>query len=481
MTSFWQHVFVGLIGSTAGRIVTLVSLAIGAKYFYSPEDIGYWGALLAVAMFLAPLATWRYELSIVLPSSDQVARKLNLGLMTLVVIATVLVTLLVIYWPKEHLASILSSYELVLIIPALVFFQNIRKGAEYWLVRIKEFRTVAFLDFSSALLMALTTLGAGYFFTSEIKIFSVASFVAILLASVLYVYCAGRLKLFSSVGYSELKNSFRSLSEYAVYPKYVTPYSLSLGLNQHAFTMALSYFYGAALTGAFVIAYRLVFAPVLLLVTPLRQVFFSHGKVINGSMSLETREQLTNILSFLVWTIPALAVAASVFVDYAILWFFGEKYSEAAKISSIVIYAAFANIVTGWMDRIYDLLGRQRLSVALQVVADVLIFGTVILLMVNNFTALQVITAFTVLMLMYEFIWLLITLRISELNPELIRKLALVLVIVSGGFYFVHKMLFSVLGNNFMSILVFVAVAASWCMLQLYFHFDKIRAASLKQ
>lgn len=462
--SFKSNVLVGLAGGVAGRLVTLVSLTICAKFFYTQEDIGYWGTLFSIAMFIAPLAIWRYELAIVLPDTKEKARLIALGAIILITVATLLVSIVIMLDIPRKLFPDFVALDIVVLLPLLLFQQNVRKVAEYWLIRLKKFYVVAALDLTQSLLVAFFAIGLGYFYSGNVVIFSYANFIAIVLGSGVFVIVAIRNGLLSGTKRFGFRQGLRELVVYKAYPLYLTPYTLSNGLNQYAFIIMLTASYDASLSGAYVLAHRLVYAPVLLLVTPIRQVFYSYSSTHDGRLDAESKARQKRILSYLVWVVPPAALTGSLVIEQILSRFLGDGFKEAVDIAQILVFTASANILAGWMDRTYDLLGKQRVSVVMQLASDVTIFTIAVCLIYNGYESMFVIKTFAMLLLAYQFIWLFVTLRVTGWSGQEISKVFIAISITSMSFLLMYVVLVNIYHSDIVNLLVLCGFAALWVL-----------------
>lgn len=439
--SFKNNVLVSLAGGVAGRLITLVSLSICAKFFYTQEDIGYWGTLFSISMFIAPLAIWRYELAIVLPKSDDRAKLVGFGATVLIALFTLLVTAIIVLDLPEKWFPDFVALDIVILLPLLLFQQNIRKIAEYWLIRLKKFYVVTVLDLTQSVLIAVFSIGLGYLYAGEVAVFSYANFFAIVIGSAIFTIVAMQYGLFKGFSSFNFKDCKRELIEYRAYPLYLTPYTLSNGLNQYAFIVMLTASYGAGLSGAYVLAHRLVYSPVLLLVIPIRQVFYAYSSTKNGKLDDESKKRQKLILSYLVWVVPPIAFSGSVIIEFVLSWFLGDEFKEAIEIAKILVFTASANVLAGWMDRTYDLLGRQRLSVTMQLISDITIFSCAAFLIYSGQDSMSVIRTFALLLLGYQFLWVIVTLKVTGWSHSEVLKVVIILLVGSALFLIVYQYL----------------------------------------
>lgn len=478
--SFKNNVLVSLAGGVAGRLVTLVSLSICAKFFYSQEDIGYWGTLFSIAMFIAPVAIWRYELAIVLPSYNSNARRVAVGAIALITLCTVLVSVVVVFdFPKRWFPDFVAL-DIVVLLPLLLFQQNVRKVAEYWLIRLKKFYTVTALDLIQSVLIASFAIAFGYYLAEDVALFSYANFIAIVLGSGVFVIAAARYGLFSGLRSIRYREVLTELKEYKAYPLYLTPYTLSNGLNQYAFIVMLSANFDTSLSGAYVLAHRLVYAPVLLMVIPIRQVFYAYSSTENGMLNIESKARQKRILGYLIWVVPPAAFVGSVVIEFVLSRFLGVEFQESVDIAKILVFTACANVLAGWMDRTYDLLGRQRFSVTMQLISDIVIFSVAVFLIYSGVESFTVIQIFAMMLLAYQLIWLCITLRVTGWTGLEISRVFTILALSSSVFLVIFLIVNYQMSSDLIGLVLICGVAGAWVLCVSIFQYRSLRSVAVE-
>lgn len=432
-SSFWVHAAQSIAGGLLSRLIMLMGLALCAKYLYSEGEIGSWGALFGITLYLVPLGTLRYEVAVQLPAETRIAQHLVLGSLITSSIAVVIIALLasLLAW-QDLLGSIPPS--LIFLVPVLMFSQCLRQLALAWISRRRQFGRYAFAEVLQSLLVVGLLAISGLSFPGHSHSFVLASALGYVLAAIVTGWLAFPLPGASHGGtpgpgwaegdvamptrplarariaWSEAGSALR---RYAVYPRFLVPYSLSGGLVQHLQVAVLAFYYGLDVAGAFALAHRFVYAPASLLVAPLRQVFYVHGTVVGGRLDDRTLSRMRRLLCTLVAIVPVAAFGVGAFGIGVLEAWLGPAYARTSECMRVLLAVGAVNVLTGWIDRIYDLLGRQRMSVMLQVSADTVIFGTVMGMVLHGFDASSTIATFAALMLSYELIWLAISLRVA--------------------------------------------------------------------
>lgn len=158
-----------------------------------------------------------------------------------------------------------------------------------------------------------------------------------------------------------------------------TPYSLVGVLGREVPIFAFSAIGAAATAGFYGLARTLLGAPATLLAASLSQVFYREAAELRGSVRLQT---LTIRLLRVTMGAPAPAVAfLIVWGDAAFSLAFGPGWETAGVYAMILAFPAWLGIQTAWPERLYESVGRQGVSFAIQITFDALtalaVFGSV--------------------------------------------------------------------------------------------------------
>jgi len=159
--SFASDVLTLVGGTTFAQIVSLLAAPILTR-LYGPEDFGVWALFISVTGIIGVIACLRYELSIMLPESDEDAINL-LALSIAIVIMTSIVTIPLIYIFKDPLVVALNSPQLenyVWLIPPFILISGVFLALNYWNSRTKNFKRLSFAQVSSSLSSTGTQIGA---------------------------------------------------------------------------------------------------------------------------------------------------------------------------------------------------------------------------------------------------------------------------------------------------------------------------------
>jgi O-antigen/teichoic acid export membrane protein len=143
--TFGANVLILFMGTAIAQAISLGASPILTRS-YSPGDFGIFAIYIAIASILSVLATGRYELAITLPKDDDTA----INIFALSLLITVIISLLSLIAAavfNQPLASLLNIKEInrqMYLIPLTVFMTGAYQTLNYWLIRRKLFKALAF-------------------------------------------------------------------------------------------------------------------------------------------------------------------------------------------------------------------------------------------------------------------------------------------------------------------------------------------------
>jgi hypothetical protein len=106
------------------------------------------------------------------------------------------------------------------------------------------------------------------------------------------------------------------------------------------------------------------------------------------------------------------ALAFSVFrIEDIVSLVVGTKWPNLPIMAWFCMFPALILVFTGPLDRVFDLVGRQRLSVSLQLVSDVVMLLTIVIAVQFSASAQVLVGLISLVLVLYNAIWLCFTLR----------------------------------------------------------------------
>ncbi len=460
--SFRRDALVSMSGVLVSRLVTLLAVFYLMYQYYDQEAFGYWATITASTAFLVCLATMRLELALVLPKYDFQARQLMAVIMLNSVLLVLLVLLFLLAYSHYILPFIdLEHLWLVYLVPVLLFTKAIQESSRLWLTRKKQFGTLAIIQVVGAIIMPGIAVILAEVYTPQAWQLPLAAAISQFLLALLMLTSASHYGCLHGIKKLSARSIKKQVIKYRVYPFFMMPYALSQGVTQHLFILLLGVFFNQAIVGAFSLAKKLFYAPVNMVVSPLRQVFYAHGR--HDSGRLVSQQRVIKMLFLVAWILPAGVVFLQ---QQGIAWLFSridQSFQETQLFAHWLLLPAMTNMLTGWLDRFYDLYGKQQLAVKLQIISDFLVFSATLTVMLVFREALITIMIFAITLFMYDLFWLAITLTLIGISRSIVMRL-FALIIINLALCWLLFAWFDQFMSPFMAA---IAKIAAWCCLAL--------------
>ncbi|MDB4665062.1 oligosaccharide flippase family protein [Verrucomicrobia bacterium] len=416
-------------GSGGALLATFLGMPILTRQ-YSPDVYSAWVLFLTVGMALGSIAALRIELAVVLPKSDSDAAALWV-LGCFISFSMGLVSVLFVYGVSK---LILGEYHDVLnpyipIIGLWIFCTGLLENSVSWMTRKKYFGALAILNFLVPVLTVFAQLILAKPSNKQIWGLVVGGMLAQGLGTALAVCIAiyRDKKVLLTAG--AVRMSYRQIVKYRVYPTYMTMFAILTSIRNRLVLFVVgnsSIPGGAAFYG---LAQRFTNVPNRIASAALRPVFFQRAT------NLGFHEIQTEVM-FVLFAIVGLALPPwMAFLFHANDMsglVFGEAWRETGFYASVISISAMPMLLTNWLDRAFDSLGRQRLSFCLEVVFSIVsVFGLCwgALYMKNLIVGIFI---QSVIVGLYYWFWLWMLFKVSGYKNTLIVKLFISFLLMGG-------------------------------------------------
>ena len=160
--SFVSDVLTLAGGTTFAQILTILVAPVLTR-LYGPEDFGVWALYISITSIISVIACLRYELSIMLPESDEEAVNL-LGLSFFAVLAVTGLTVPFVWYFKAPIVNLLNAPQIgayLWLVPPFVFVNGIFLALNQWNSRTKLFKRLSFARVFSSVSTAATQITLG--------------------------------------------------------------------------------------------------------------------------------------------------------------------------------------------------------------------------------------------------------------------------------------------------------------------------------
>lgn len=345
------------------QAITVATMPVLSR-LYGPIAYGGWALLMSVVIIFTTIATLRYELAIVLPNTHEEAVNVMAVSVTVTVIMSILVGLLLpLSGPWMLGKGFYPELKLWLwFVPLLILATGLYLSCNFWLVRVQAFGWYSLSQVGLPFLTILCQITAallGVNTASGLIIGTILGQCSIVFFLIILIYFKYSYML-HSVSKAQIKNTF---IKFKMYPFYMTPYTLIGTIRDRLVYFLLGTCGKKVDIGYYNISSRLVNMPNSFISSAIRPVFFQKAA---NSRLIDLEESINNaILLLAVCIIPVWIL----FLFHAKTLFaiiLGEQWREAGLYAAILSIPMIPLLLGNWLDRSFDVLGKQRLAFVLE-------------------------------------------------------------------------------------------------------------------
>jgi len=364
-------------GSALAQLVTALGTPVLTR-LYAPEAYAEWAIFSSITAVFAGVATMRYELAMVLPREKDVVAAIAVGGTCIAFLISACAGAMV--WAaggwSSHDGALAGAASWWFLVPPAILSAAIFQMALAWCTHAASFKVYAAVQFLlSAAVMSGQVVGAlaGWRHSGGLIVGSVAG--QVLGASVLATWIILRdRKDFSRA--SVPSRIHHALAQYKQYPMYMAPYTLLGVLRERLVFFLLGRFGTQDAVGFYGAASRLANLPNSVVSRTIRPVFFHHA----SGAELRSLEQpiLVAVRTLGIAGVLMLAPCAAQ-ASWLTALVLGPMWGEAAPYVVVVSIPMIPLLMCDWLDRMFDVLGRQRMALTLEAVFSAIAMAGLVL------------------------------------------------------------------------------------------------------
>lgn len=349
------------MGNIVAMVIAAVSMPILTR-LYSPEAFAGWAVYTSTAQIFSTVACLRYELAILLPKSAEDGARILFGcfLVTLVISAC---ALLIVYLFAEVIigGSLMAGLSPWLwAMPVLIISFGLNQALNWWCSRTQKFGIYSISQILLPLFTVIVQMGMAIFGYRSYSGLIFGTIAGQCSATICIIYKIFRVdKAIFLVSIRSPRKIITILFNHKNYPIYMTPFTLVSIIRERLMYFLMSSYSNVLDIGYYSLSSRLVNLPNSLISGALRPVFFqqaaSHGFSDMASEVLST-------MKFIIITVVPFWCLFLYHAAEILAFVFGEKWSAAAPYAVIMSFPIISLIMYNWMDRAFDVQGRQRLA-----------------------------------------------------------------------------------------------------------------------
>lgn len=402
---FISHVLMLVTGNGVAQAISLIGTLLLARLF-APGAFGFFALFAAIVSFVSVIGGGRYELAIMLPEQDSEAASI-FALSLFVLLGMSAGSAVIVLLLRVPIARLLGDARMGVWlwgIPAAAFIRGLYLVLECWSGRMKRFQRVA---------IARVCLSAGTIAGQFVLLMVSVNAGLALVGGWIFGQLLGTSFFLGQTFGSEGRYLFHAytwrgmreaLRKYKNFPIYRAPYSFIVNASARLVLVVLGMFTSLDVVGLYSMASRAVYLPTGLVASSMNQVFYEKAATELRSGRLE--QFVTRILRILVVLATPLLI---LFAFYAKLLFqsvLGEKWAAAGVYAAILAFAGYSYFIVSWLDRLFDVRGRQRLSLILEVAGKAISLGGLVLVLWFTRDIMLAVGTFAALETVYTGVWL---------------------------------------------------------------------------
>ena len=415
--SFVRHLLTMVTGTALAQAIPLLASPILTR-LYTPGDFGILSAVVATAGILSIIGTLRYELAIVLPQDEARAANLAAIAMMTLIATFVATTLLIVIFPSASNGLFSRASDYALAIPLLTAVLSMSQLLSFAANRERQYRTITTGSILQQTGAAIIGIGMGFAAlpVNGLIVGRVAGY------AIACVYYARRLStnLRRWLGLIETQCLVETALAYRQFPAFNVPYSLIGNFSREFLVLAFTAMHQLDAAGYYGLARSVLTAPIGFLSTSISQVFYKEAAVNIGTTDFK---RLTlNLLRYLGAGLAPFFVLGWFWAPEVFQIVFGARWREAGDYAALLMPIGYLSLFTSWPERVFEVRGKQHLSLAIQLIFDSATVGLVTVALINGTPPLTAIKYYVGVQCLYHMTYLAAVFRLSGFDLKSFTK-----------------------------------------------------------
>ncbi len=341
MKRFLKDAGIGVSGNAIAQLISVLSIPLITRV-YSPEDYGVFTSMLSIALILVPIASFRFNVAILLPKRDENAIAVFLLAYASVILLTMITSLLVIIATNTQITP--ESWrpegreQLVLILPMVLLIAGMTQVNHYWAIKSKNYKAIALARVLETLTDRGSALVSGLFYGPGLAFLLVARCAGAMAAwfTLFFLVVKGDLNKIAS--YASLQTSIKQSKRYRSVAFFSSVSQLMDALGRNLPIIIMVFYFDAKEIGYFALAFQIVNMPMVLLGESISSVFMRH--CVDKRDKTDKLKKYIFILAAatLILAIPVGSVFF-VFGEQIFAMVFDDGWAYAGKLAAILFLA----------------------------------------------------------------------------------------------------------------------------------------------
>lgn len=356
-SEFSRNVLTLMTGTTIAQIIPFAIAPILSR-IYTPEDFGSFAFYMAIASTIAVVATGRYELAIMLPSSNSAAEQLVFA-GTIILLLISMLSLLVF----SAGVFIYGYAPIFLTIPFLVIFIAMTNILDKYNNRIKNYKVMACQRITKTSTESIVSLtGGGILSLKQGLIYgSILGYAA----SFFYMLSINYNSMKKALAKTNIKKIKMLARSYKNFPKYNLPHAALNTLSANAPVFLIPIYFDNSILGRYSFGLKIIQAPLGLISMSIYNVF-SQKLAEQHSKGDDVKPLFLKMLKSVLLMILAMAPML-LFTGELFAFAFGPQWREAGVYVQILAPWILLGFVVSCFASIPLIFGKQKKALLLEI------------------------------------------------------------------------------------------------------------------
>jgi O-antigen/teichoic acid export membrane protein len=358
-SSFAVDVLTLVSGTTFAQILTILATPILTR-LYGPEDFGLLTLFLSITGIFGIIICLRYELSIMLPESDEEAANL-LGLSLVIALILSILTIPFIWFYTPSIQNTFKAPQLgayLWFVPFFIFISGVFLALNYWNTRTKHFKRLSAARIIKSVATAGPQLGAGIAGYATGGSLIGANLVG---QSVSTLILGGQIwKNDKSIFLRSisLKSMVTGLKRYRKFPLLDSWSALLNTVSWQLPVFLLAYFFSPMVVGFYSLGFRILQFPMSFIGNSISQVFFQRATEAKFEGTLAPLVENIFKLLVIIGMFPILTLTIVGSDVFSVI--FGETWIEAGVYAQILSIWTFVWFISSPLSSLWVVLEKQE-------------------------------------------------------------------------------------------------------------------------
>lgn len=306
---------------------------------YTPEDFGYFSLYAAIVAVITSVASWKYELAIMLPKEEKDAQAILFLSIITTLISTLFVLLLIILFKNFIIQYLTSEVEtFIWIVPLGVLISGLYQVFISYSSRNKYFRSVSASRISQSGGAVSVQVGAkGFDLFPQGLIWGKLAGDFLALVVLLFKYLKNQTIQLKAITRKDIQ---ANAIKYKDFPKYQSLAQFLSSLSQNVPFFLLTTLYNPEIAGFYMLTSRILSVPTALIGRSTREVYYQKASEMYASGK--------NIFDLYYKTTLGLArigiipfIIFGFFATLLFVWIFGEEWYTSGVYAQIILLWTF--------------------------------------------------------------------------------------------------------------------------------------------